>query len=259
MRTLRRPVILASLLAALAGCGLDLNLDFGGHGYSERNGVLYVDGVALPHKRWVPVDVPTGTDSLKLASATESIVLSGSSDGASHVEVQVYSEVEGDGTVALTGSQVVVTSAGKHGVAINGIRGTLAPGMALELSNGTGEVHLEGLPELVKVDLEVGTGDVRVTQCAAHDVHVTTGTADALLDQLKGDTLGVETGTGQARLTGCEASSIVVTTGTGDVTLKDCTSGETRVESGTGNVSLQGENALGSTRYDLGTGSVREH
>ena len=253
---MRATVLLAGLLACLPGCGLSVT-QFGGHDYSEHHGVLVVDGTPLPNKRWVAVDVPVGTGSLDLGSATADIVLSGSPDGASHLEVQLFSEVEGDGAVRVDGGRLVTSSAAKRLVVVNGARGTLARNMKLELQNGTGDLRLEGLPELSDVRLENGTGDVRLTQCASGDLVVVTGTGEVHLEGLKGGKLDVKTGTGEAGLASCAVSTIKVVTGTGDVTLNECTATRTDVNSGTGDVTLEGQNVLGATNYELGTGKVR--
>jgi hypothetical protein len=252
---MRATVLLAGLFS-LAGCGFDVT-QFGGHDYTEHHGVLVVDGTPLPNKRWVAVDVPVGTGSLELGSATADIVLSGSPDGASHLEVQLFSEVEGDGSVRVDGGRLVTSSAANRLVIVNGARGTLARGMKLELHSGTGDLRLEGLPELSEVSLDNGTGDVRLTQCATGDVVVVTGTGEVHLDGLKGGKLDVKTGTGEAGLASCSVSMMKLETGTGDVTLSECTSTRTDVKSGTGDVILEGQNVLGTTSYELGTGKVR--
>jgi hypothetical protein len=252
---MRATMVLVGVLG-LAGCGFDVT-QFGGHDYTEHHGVLVVDGTPLPNKRWVAVDVPVGTGSLELTSATADIVLSGSPDAGSHLEVQLYTEVEGDGAVKLDGGKLVTSSAANKLVIINGARGTLAKGMQLELQSGTGDLRLEGLPELSEVRLENGTGDVRLTQCGTGDVAVVTGTGEIHLDGLKGGKLEVKSGTGEASLASCAVSMMKLETGTGDVTLSECTSSRTDVKSGTGDVTLEGQNVLGTTSYDLGTGKVR--
>jgi len=68
---MRASLLLAGLFGLL-GCGFDVT-QFGGHDYTEHHGVLVVDGTPLPSKRWVAVDVPVGTGSLELGSATADI------------------------------------------------------------------------------------------------------------------------------------------------------------------------------------------
>jgi hypothetical protein len=251
-----RGIVLLGLLAALSACGFDL-MKFGGHSYSERHGVLEVDGVQLPNKRWVAVDVPVATGSLDLSSATQDIVLSGSPDGASHLEVQLFSELEGDGSVHVDGGKLVTSASSGRLVIVNGMRGTLAKGMKLTLENGTGALHLEGLPELRDVRLDNGTGEVRLVQCGAGDVLIDCGTGDVHLESLKAARLEITTGTGAVRLATTSATQVKLSTGTGDIAFSDCNSSRTDVESGTGNVRLEGENVLGSVNYDLGTGKVQ--
>lgn len=244
------------LLAGLCGCGF-VTSQFGGHSYStDGQGVLSVDGVELPHKRWVALDLPAGGGALRLDSPTEDTALSGSSDGASHLEVQIFSEVENDGEARVEAGRVVVTSAAGRKAVMNGARGTLAAGVRLELFSGTGDMLLENLAELGDFQADSGTGDVRLVSCGAGDVRIDSGTGDVRIEGLAGGKLEVDSGTGDVSVAASRLGSLDIATGTGDVGFRDCTSGRTAVESGTGDVTLQGTNDLGSPRYDLGTGSV---
>jgi DUF4097 and DUF4098 domain-containing protein YvlB len=226
---------MAAGLLALAACGFTYHMGDLGNGLVERDGVLYKDGVALRSHRWVTVAVPAETGGLTLESGTADIDLA---SGPTSLEVQLFSEVEGDGSVALQGDQPVASSAGGHAVVINGVRGTIAPEIALHVKNGTGNVRVDGLKGAHALDAESGTGDVSLSKCAL-------------------GTVGVKCGTGRIELTDSTVESLNAENGTGDIRLKGCRLKGGRLESGTGDIVLSGHSDLGSASTQLGTGHVR--
>jgi len=242
-----RMLLLAGLLA---GCG------YIHQGLSESNGVLSLDGVPLRWKRWVVLEVPAGTTSLEVSSGTADIALSGSTDGSTRIELQLYSELEGDGSVALENGRIVARSASSRKVAVNGARGTLGPGFALQLENGTGGVSLTGGHELQRVGLVTGTGNILLSATETQGLLIESGTGNVSLRDSRTGDVKVETGTGGVEVAGCSVAALQIETGTADVLLRDCKATRTEVASGTGNVTLQGQNDLGATSWDLGTGQV---
>jgi len=125
-----RALWMLALLAA--GCGHFYSSD----GVSEANGIVYDNGTALPHHRWVAVAVPEGTKALTLESPTADIDVTA---GAPALEVQVWSEVEGDGAVALTDGKPVVSSSSGRVVLINGVRVFLTGFLVFFVSPALGE------------------------------------------------------------------------------------------------------------------------
>ncbi len=247
-----RGLLLAGVLAGLAGCGW---IESGG-GLREIDGVVTMDGVALPHERWVLLDVPAGTSSLELSSGTGDMALAGSTDGTTRVELLLCSELEDDGSVELQGGRLVARSASGRKVAVNGARGTLGTGFGLLLKTGTGGVSLSALHGLQRVEVDSGTGDVALTASQAQDVRIDSGTGAVSLRDTAARDVWVNTGTGPVDLAGCTVAGLEIETGTSDVRLRDCHATRTQVTSGTGSVRLEGQNELGSTSYDLGTGKV---
>lgn len=226
---------MAAALLALTACGF--TYDFGqlGHGLSERDGVLYKDDVALRSQRWVAVAVPADTAALTLASPTGDITLAA---GPTSLEVLLCTEVEGDGSVALDGDHPVATSAAGHAVALNGVRGTIGPTIALHLESGTGAVKLDGLHGSPAIDVRAGTGDVALGGCTL-------------------DSVGVTCGTGRLELTDTSVDALQAECGTGDVRMRGSHLKAGHIQSGTGDVILSGHSDLGSATTKLGTGRVR--
>jgi hypothetical protein len=222
-------------LLTLASCGYVLHLGES-HGFSENNGVVSYDGVVLPYHRWVEV---TGSDTgsrLQLATGTGPITLAGSE--TLHLEVDLYSEVENDGSVALDAGKPVTTSAAGRVLAINGVRGTIGPGLSLDLDTGTGRVELQDLPDAHLVEVDTGTGDTKLGRCKVADLRLNAGTA------------GLE-------LEGCTLDRLKVDSGTGDVRLRASRVKESRISSGTGDVFVSADSDLGKADCDLGTGQLR--
>ena len=273
-----RVALLLPVLLAPGACGFLGEVDFDGVAVREEDGVVYVDNVALRHARWVPVDVPSEAGALELASATRDIGVATVAPGApARLDAQLFSELEGDGTVSLAGGRLAATSAAGGKVLVNGLRGTVPAGTQLVLRDGTGAISAQCEHGLSGLRVEAGTGPVELSGGPAGDIAVKSGTGDVRLSDLSGGQalvscgtgrlsvaglkcmrLEVVTGTGQVRLGALAADALDVETGTADVRLEDCTLGTTRVRSGTGDVRLAGTNDLGAASYDLGTGDVRQ-
>ena len=218
-------MLVTTLVLAAAGCG---------H-FSFSSGVYSRDGVDLPHHRWVPLAVPEGTAHLVLTAGTEDISLTA---GTAAIEVQVFSEVENDGTVALVGGEPVVTSASGHIVAIDGVRGTVPAATELVVTNGTGDVRLVGLQGAPHLRIKCGTGDILLGDAVLDDVTTDCGTGDLKLEGSKLGRLDARCGTGDIRLRGSQVSTGLIKAGTGDVV-------------------LSGHSDLGSATTDFGTGELR--
>jgi hypothetical protein len=215
-----------ALLLAAAGCG---------H-FSFHDGVYTEDGVDLPYHRWVALALPDGTTHLELTAGTQDMTLAA---GPAALEVQVFSEVENDGTVSLVNGKPVVTSASAHGVAIDGVRGGVPATMDLVLTSGTGDVRLGGLNGAPHLRIKCGTGDIQL--------------ADAVLDDVS-----LESGTGDVELEGSKLAHLDAHCGTGDVRLRRGSQvAAGMIKSGTGDVVLSGHSDLGKTATDFGTGELR--
>jgi Toastrack DUF4097 len=217
--------LVTALLLAAAGCG---HFSFHAGMYSE-------DGVDLPYHRWVALALPEGTAQLELTAGTHDVTLAA---GAPALEVQVFSELENDGTVALVNGAPVVSSAGGHGVAIDGVRGTVPATMGLSVTSGTGDVDLSGLNGAPQLRIKCGTGDIRL--------------GDAVLDEVS-----VESGTGELKLEGSKLAHLQAKCGTGDIRLRSSQVAAGWIKAGTGDVVLSGHSDIGSIAPDFGTGEIR--
>src|SRR5262249_6770099 len=98
----------ALALLALASCGYIVHLG-NSNGFGEIDGVLTFNGTKLPFHRWVPLTGVAEPADLHLSTGTGEITLSGGS--AAQLEVELFSEVDDDGSVALQAGKPVATSA----------------------------------------------------------------------------------------------------------------------------------------------------
>ncbi len=272
-----RVALLVPVLLAPGACGFVGDVDFDGVAVREHDGLVYADNVALRHVRWVMVDVPADAGALELASATRDIRVATAAPGMpGRLEAQLFSELEGDGSMSLARGRLEASSTAGGKVLVNGLRGTVPAGTPLALSNGSGAISAQfehGLSGLhVKagtgavdaaggpagaIDVKSGTGDVSLADVAGERALISCGTGRLNVTRLKCTRLEVQTGTGSVGLKGLGAEALEIETGTADVRLEDCTLGTTRVKSGTGDVRLAGTNDLGAVSYELGTGNVR--
>lgn len=267
---------LAALLLLGSACGFIDGVEFGGVSVDERDGVMHVEGVPLPHARWVALDLPPGTGALTLESATRELrVVTVATGEAARLEVQLFSELEGDGQVTLAEGMPLATTTSGRRVLINGVRGGVPAGSRLaahtatgpcvvdathglagvQLESGTGALELRGGP-LGEVSLNTGTGPVSLAEATAGEVRVTSGTGAILVTGLQATRLAAESGTGTVKLLDVTVESLAIDTGTGSIRLEGCRAVQCKVGSGTGDVHLGARCDLGQASYDLGTGEV---
>ncbi|MBM3984579.1 MAG: DUF4097 domain-containing protein [Planctomycetes bacterium] len=272
-----RPSRLVPPLLAFAGCGFPGSVEFDGVSVQAENGVVSVDGVALPHSRWVPLDVPADVGALKLGCATRELQVATAGPGEpARLEVQLFSQVEGEGVVALEAGKFVAQPTAAGRVLANGVRGTIPAGVRLHAYAGTGRVSVGAAHGLGGLEADNGTGDVDVAGGPLGDVRIRNGTGSSRLDGATAGSVVVKSGTGAVAVTGsscvvleAESGSGSVTLtglacerldlklGTGDVRLDDCTAARSHIQSGTGDVTQAGQTDLGQAEFDLGTGQVR--
>jgi len=273
---LPRLALLLPLLAP-AGCVDFGSVDFEGLSVRDDAGVVSVDGVSLPHARWEPLDLPAGTATLRLACATRELRVATVAPGEpARLEVQVFSQLEGEGALALEDGQPVARPTGTGRVLANGLRGTIPAGVRLETSCGTGDAAVQAPHGLAGLQARCGTGGLEVSGGPLGDVSLTNGTGTLTLAGVQAGTVRLDSGTGGLHASGLECEALEVEAGTGDVDfrgvscerlrvkvgtsdvrLTDCTAARAHIASGTGDVIQAGRTELGAAEYELGTGKVR--
>lgn len=227
-----------------------------GMSVSERGGQLYVDEVLVGFHREVPVDLDGDRiGELQLSVATGLIDIVGMPGRQGHLVVDLYSEFEGDGDVSLAGGKLKARSTQRGKLFINGIRGSVPAGMSLAVDTGTGQVLITGLQGADSVDIDTGTGPVRLVDCDVGALDIDSGTADIRLEGVSAELLDVDTGTGDVAVENCHLARLRGNSGTGNFLLVESQVDDGRFDSGTGDVRLV-DTVITHIRVSLGTGDV---
>jgi hypothetical protein len=264
MRALKPLCVAALALIAAAGCSISVDgwssssSSIWGHDIEEHDGYLVVDRVRLDYERWDEVELSTADIGvMTIGTASDAVRLAGA-DGAhgrtARLRVHVYSELDGDGTIAFRdGRLMAVSERGK--VFINSVDGTIPADLDLAVATGTGSISLSGVAQDKQLTISTGTGDMRLEDVAPARLSVETGTGDLRVKGGGAQTLVVESGTGDVRLSGGRWGEVRVNSGTGDLFLEDCTTNDARLSSGTGDLILDG-GTCGKVSIDSGTGDL---
>jgi len=225
-----------------------------GRDISVEDGTISVDGHELHHARWVDVPLPADScERLELVTATGPIDVDGQlGDGT--LRVRLWTEVEGDGEVALEDGRLVAH--GRHGEAfVNEITGSVPHCLSLQVTSSTGAIALQSLRGAGRIEVESGIGEVQLVDCMATSIGVEGGTAAVLLKGGEAGTVDLRSGTGELELTAGHFGQVQAETGTGDVTLRDCIVQRLQATSGTGDVVMHG-GRVEELHHELGTGEI---
>ncbi len=225
-----------------------------GRDVTERDGVLSVEGRELHHARWVDVALPAGScETLQLSTATGPVNVGGQ-PGDGTLRVRLWSEVHGDGTVTVQHGRLVAR--GSHGeVLVNEVAGSVPHGMSLRADSGTGAIILHALQSADHLEVESGTGEVRLTGCTSTRIFVEAGTSDVQVRGGQAERVDLNSGTGEVCLSGGRFGDVRVGTGTGDVSVEDCTVQKLQASSGTGDLVVHG-GRVEEFHHELGTGEI---
>lgn len=250
-----RPLALATLaaLTLLPACG---GFHASRRSVTERDGQLFLGDVLLAHHREQALSSEgLGDAELRLECPTGLVDIVGMEGAELELVVDLYSELEGDGTIHWEGGRLSARSDQGGAVLINGIRGVVPADMALTVDTGTGQVALAGLTGGQDVRVATGTGPVRLSECELGTLTLDTGTGDLRLEQLQAALLDVDSGTGELAAEGCQLDELRGDSGTGDFRLTDCQVGRGRFDSGTGDVRLV-DTLVQDLHASLGAGDV---
>lgn len=255
----RLPALLLTLAALLSACSFSSSnqTTVFGMRISEVAGEFSVDGEPVPFARTESVSLDlAGVSALDVATSTGEIVLTGTEGTTAELEVEILSQVEGDGRVVVDGGRLMAVSDADGKVFINVVRGTLPRGVVASVRSGTGDVSLSDLVRSGGLDVESGTGAIVLRGGASDPLDVQAGVGEVAIEGWTTGSLGIETGTSAIRLSGVEATSASITSGTGRVRAADCQVGDARIETGTGDVTWQDSTCTGTLDCTSGTGDL---
>ena len=256
-------LVLAGLLLCSA-CVINLGGFWDGETNARINGVsivvrddrVFADGVELTHRRWESVGGtldPAGA--VKLATATGELTLDGRTGDAWQLEALVFSELAGDGVVGFVDGSLTVTPGAGRKAIIDGVRGTLPAGLAVDVTTGTGTLRLAGFDGGRDLRLQGGTGLIVLKAAQVGVLRVESGTAEIELSDVRGAELDLNTGTGDVLLTDCDFDKAWLESGTADLGLRGGRVGKLEADTGTGDVELRGTR-VGHLSVESGTGDV---
>jgi len=127
---------------------------------------------------------------------------------------------------------------------------TAPPDTSLRLNDGSGNQEVEGLRGTI--DLETGSGDVRLRDIVSSHVSLHDGSGD-IVAQISGP-LTAEAGSGRVRLEEKGEGNVRIRTGSGDIAVRGV-QGALWVESGSGDTEISGTNT-GTWEVRTGSGNV---
>ena len=227
-----------------------------GHDLSMHDGKLSLDGVELPHERWVDAQLDaSGAGTLAIDTASGPIELTGDPAGACALSVRVYSQHEGDGEVYLDGGRLAVRSQRGGKVFLDGVRGTIPQGLALELGTASGEIVIERAGQGRDCELSTASGGVVVRGSEPSGLRVRTASGDVLVEATSARSLQASTASGDVSVKGGAWGTIRSDTASGQLRLAGCTADAVELDSASGDLVISGGHCK-RARLDTASGDV---
>lgn len=217
------------------------HLTWDGREVEEDDGILTVDGVELNHSRWVTVTGrldEASASSLELRTATGTIDVVSSGDASYELDVDLHSEMEGDGEVFLEQGRLIAKSVGDYMLFINEIRGRAPDGVDLRVESGMGMVEVRGFSGGHEIRLDTGSGDARASACKVSTLRVDADMGEVLLDEVVGHGLELDVGMGNANIHASAFEWVNGDLGMGNASIHDSTIRSLVVDLSMGNLRL---------------------
>ncbi len=257
MLAILRSSVLGVLLV-LAGCGIQgTTVTVFGMSFEDDGQRVTLNGVELPHARWETVTLAPAADAAwEIATGTGPISLTASDSATATLDVEILSELEGDGEVVVEGGRLVSRSADGYASMINAVRGTLPRSLGLTVRSGTGPIALGGFRSDHSLRAETGTSAIEVRDGESARAHITSGVGSIDMSAWVAADLQIETGTSSITLTDVRTEQTSAVTGTGDVFITSSHLGAARIETGTGDAHLVDSHCAGRLDFTSGIGDL---
>lgn len=248
-------LLAAGSLALGAGCGGPPTAR-SGHDVRMRDGRIVVDGVALPHDRWVDVNLDAGgVDTLAIDTAGGPIDLSGDPSGGCVLSVHVWSQRQDDGEVYISSGRLRVRSPLGARVFIDGVRGTVPEGLALDLSTASGPITVDRACRGRTLLLDSASGEIAVRGSQPSSIKVGTASGDVLVEKSSAGLLRARTASGDVTIRDGTWGTIRSETASGGLHLVDCTAEAVELESASGDLVISGGHCK-RARIDTASGDL---
>jgi DUF4097 and DUF4098 domain-containing protein YvlB len=207
----------------------------------QFSGVTMKDGVELPYRSTVRLSAPTAPSRFALQLDAGSIEVTG--DPALHgieAEFVVHEKVQGDASLALDGSTIVVRSSGGHPTFVDSAKIRVPAATEIDARTDFGSVTVAGIRDVAAVAARSQSGRVRL-----RDVHA--------VPRISG-----ESSFGEVSLeTGSDLGELSLTTQSGSVRVTGVTGSKTvTMSSEFGSVNADAVTASDSMSLRTSSGSV---
>lgn len=183
----------------------------------SSDGWTEVQGVRLKHENTVKLSQSYPHSSLEIEGGTMSIELKGQLSPSLDLTVTYMEYEPGDATIYVDDNEISTRSKSGKPVAITSVTGRIPEHLNLEIDLGTGDAFLTNLNNAKHIEIETGTGAVKISNSRIQK-------------------LDVDTGTGRVSLQGSTIEHAVVKTGTGDIVLSQSQITKRDFHTGTGKV-----------------------
>ena len=223
---------------------------------ADRSGRLFVDGVPTDYYRELTVQgtLEPGT-SLTLTTASGLVDLVGVPGTSYELVVDYYTELQDDGTVVVENGELKTLSDFGGQTLINGIRGRVPEGTSVRVHSGTGEIVLSSFMGRGQLDVDAGTGSVRVVASDLDQLAISSATGDVHLEDIRAEQMKLRSVTGALMARNCEFRRVAGDTGTGNFAFQACRIDNGLFQSGAGDLALV-DSVVSELRTNLGTGNI---
>jgi Putative adhesin len=158
--------------------------------------------------------------------------------------------IEKDPPIRQSGNSIRIDYLSDHDISVD-YEITAPPDTSLRMNDGSGNQEVEGLRGTI--DLETGSGDVRLRDIVSSRVSLHDGSGEIVAQEISGP-LTAEAGSGNVRLEEKGEGDVRIRTGSGDIDVRGVR-GALRVESGSGDAEISGTNT-GTWEVRTGSGNV---
>lgn len=159
-------------------------------------------------------------------------------------------EIEKNPPIRQSANSIRIDYVNDHDISVD-YEITVPPDTALRAHTGSGNQRLEGLRGTI--DLETGSGDLRLRDIISSHLSLRSGSGDVVAEDISG-AFTAETGSGDLRLEEKGEGDVHVRTGSGRIEVRGM-KGALWAESGSGDADISGVNT-GSWQVRTGSGNV---
>lgn len=266
------------VLMLVTACGAPLERSYG----ERLDGDRYsIDGVPLPHARWVQLAARNGdaaaAGEFRFRTEVGSVELAADDAGETALELLIFESTPGDADVSLKNGEIVITTKSRGPVGRGQLRGKLPKNTSLQLATRDGALSVAGFESLGDLRLSSASGAIRVEQlrCSllqitsvdgamnvraararAGEFHNDRGTTD-LIDCIFHGVVSARTVGGAVSLHGGDYTSVSVDAVDANITFENCKIVTANANTGSGDIITIGAVFANPPRLTSARGAVK--